>query len=206
MNYTSKHFTNCVFNPLVNGAVLKAYPELKQHLKDEWAEDDNFDSILRYVIAVYDPKSPLVREQDLNKRKEDAARIVGFDFTEEIKAQIFNSTYPSLPEKQAWVDELIFMYLKQFVKSREWAAIVALEFAYWEQIKQLMAPIVGKTSADELAAVQKKAIVSNELGEMLKRVATYRSLFFDEDIQLEQAVMQTKKRFDPQAIAKAHKK
>jgi hypothetical protein len=91
-NYSINQFNACAINPLVSGDLLLKHPHLYEVFEPEWAEDENFDRILRYVIAVYDPKSPLVAmERDLVRRKEAAIQLLDID--DELGQQLTTYSY-----------------------------------------------------------------------------------------------------------------
>lgn len=192
-HYNQKSFDGCPFHPLKDGKMLSLYPILSEIVLPEWTEDPHLDSIIRYTIMVYDPKSALViGERDLNYRKGIAAEMAGFDQQdEELLNSIYSSAYPVM------VDYTV-KYLMRFVRSKEWAAIVAFEFKLWEEIKQTMTPISGKTSKEELEAVQKKAVIAQEIENDIKRLENYYAVFFGEDDELQRKAT---KRMTPELMA-----
>lgn len=164
--YTKKSFHACQFNPLCEGPILDEYPQLKMLFV---RTADNADSLLRYIIMVYDPKSPMVTgERDVNKRKELAAKMA------------------SLPDDfdYFFMPEIVTEYLKTFSRSKEWAAICALEFKFWESITKLMQPIKPGKDIEELQAVQKKATISEEIEKDIRRLESYYRTFYGEDEML----------------------
>jgi hypothetical protein len=195
--YTKEKFKNCIFNPMEESGMLSEYPRLEQIIKEEW-KDVHLDSIIRFAICCYDPKSPLIKDEpSLNERKMIAADISNMG--SEIQDEVFNMIYPANREDRTpFVHELIFEYLRRFAKSKEFAAIAAIEFKFWEQIKQVLTPITGKNSKEELEAVQKKSLVSNEIEIDLKRIDTYYMKFFGEDEMLQK---KASNRFTPERIA-----
>lgn len=191
--YTQKAFEGCLFNPLVKDKMLSAYPSLSQIVTLEMAAVELLDEVLRYVVLLYDPKSALViGERDLNHRKSTAAELAGFDMDEEqLLDSIYRFDYPHLPE-------LAMKYLMRFGKSKEWAAICAFEFKYWESIRKIMEPIACKTIKEELEAVQKKAMISDEIDKDIERLDKYYKNFFGSDDELEK---KAKKRVTPELVA-----
>lgn len=193
MSYTKKSFDQCTFNPLIEGKLLTEYPKLCEILAPEWEDTAPLDSLLRYMIIVYDPKSPLFRdERDLNYRKSQAAELAGFDMEDEqLLIAVYESHYPLFAD-------LIVRYLTRFGRSREWAAICAFEFAFWESIRKLMEPISGKTSKEELESVQKKSAIKEEIDKDIKRLDELYRKFLGEDEDLEKKV---KQRLRPELVA-----
>lgn len=192
-HYNQKSFDACTFHPLKDGKLLNEYPILGEIVQPEWRMDPNIDSIVRYTIMVYDPKSALViGERDLSYRKGIAAELAGFDMEqEEFMNAIYTCAYPNLVE-------FTIKYLMRFVRSKEWAAICAIEFKYWEEIRQTMTPITGKSSKEELEAVQKKAVIAQEIDNDIKRLDNYYAAFFGEDDELQRKAT---KRMTPELMA-----
>lgn len=193
MSYSRKHFQGCMFNPLVEDYMIEAYPRLKEIILPEWSISE-IDSLLRYIILVYDPKSALaVTERDLNYRKGVAAELAGFDMNDEAYlTSIYSCTHEFLAE-------LIMRFLMRFIKNKEWAAIVIVENCFWESAKKLMEPISGKNSKEELEAVQKKSAIKDELDKDIARLDKYYKAFFGED---EDLLTKAKTRVTPESIAK----
>lgn len=178
MKYKKDQFYACSFNPLVEGPIRNTYPDLNEIVDPEWPIDDTLESLLRFVIMVYDPKSPLVKtETDLNHRKDVAFELAGID-DEDLRMTIATHNHEFVPE-------LIGRYLVRFAKSKEWAAICACEYCYWESIRKLMEPISAKDTKGELEAVQKKAAIKEEMDRDIARLDKYYEKFFGGDSELE---------------------
>jgi len=196
MTYSEKEFSGCIFNPLVSADMLVKYPRLNEIILPEW-KDENLDSIIRFIICVYDPKSPLfLSERDLNYRKGVAANLCKFDTNNE---ELLNSIYTCSHE---YFVELTMRFLIRFIKSKEFAAIVIVENCFWESAKKLMEPITGKNSKEELEAVQKKSAIKDELDKDILRLDKYYKSFFGDDEELE---TRAKTRMTPESIAKLNK-
>lgn len=166
---------------------------LSEIILPEWSADGNLEGICRYMIMVYDPKSPLVQnEKDLNYRKGVAAELSGLNTEDdELMISIYTCTHD-------FVAEIITKYLIRFAKSKEWAAIVVFEHCFWESVKKLMEPITGKDSKAELESVQKKSAIKDEIDKDIKRLEVYYKTFFGEDDDLEK---KAKRRVSPEMIA-----
>lgn len=190
MTYKKQDFAACQFNPLVEQKIIEVYPKISEIILPEWS-DGYTDQILRYIIMVYDPKSPLVNnERDLNYRKGIAAELAGLA-EEEVTESLFNATH-------AYCADLIVRYLIRFVRSKEWAAICAFESAFTESIKEVIEPISGKSSKERLDSVQKKAAVKEEIIKDIERLEKLYRSFFGEDDELQAKV---KRRLTPEMIA-----
>lgn len=207
MVYTEKHFTNCMFNPLVETPIIEAYPRLAEIIDTDWPRQ-HIDILLRYTICVYDPKSPLViNERDLNYRKGLAAELAGFDLGDtEFVQSVFDCSHDfggkETPIGAGFVD-LVIKFLIRFIKSKEFAAICIVESCFWESAKKLMEPITGKNSKEELEAVQKKSAIKDEIDKDIARLDRYQKAFFGEDDELEIA---GKARMSPESVGKLSNK
>lgn len=193
-HYTKKSFEACLFNPLSDGKMLDAYPQLKEIVVPEWANNQSLDYVIRYTIMIYDPKSMLVTmERDLNYRKGIAAELAGFDMEyEDMLNSLYNCSFPLLLE-------FTVKYLVRFVRSKEWAAICALEYKYWEAIKLIMQPIsTDKSDREQLDAANKKDVLSESIDQGLIKLDTYYKVFFNEDDVLEKSA---KRRMTPELMA-----
>jgi len=194
MSFKVSDFNSLQFNPLCSGKMLTEYPRLSEIVSPEWTDEADLDKIIRYCILVYDPKSALVaNEKDLNYQKGIAADISKLDVdNEEYIQSIYNLNH-------SITIEFTIRFLIRFVKSKEWAAICALEASFWESIRKVLEPITGKNSKEELDSVQKKSTIKQEIDLDIKRLDTYYKIFFGEDSELEN---KAKGRVTPESIAK----
>lgn len=199
--YTSKQFKNCVFNPLSEGKMLSLYPKLSEIIEPEWTEDENLDRLIRYVICVYDPGSPLVSaERDMNYRKGIAADLAGFDSVmgdDDLMQSIYRCTHD-------YITVLIVEYLRRFAKSMEFAALIVTESCYWEAVGHLMTPIKGEDSKKILEAAQKKSVLKDEMDKDIARIDKYKKTFFGGDDALEE-VFKRKSFSSPEKLLKSTK-
>lgn len=202
MSYTKASFNACHFNPLCTEEMLTAYPKLNDIVSDDWWDDIYLDKLLRYIVMVYDPESPLIKgEKDLNYRK-DVALDLAMVEDDEIRQQFVTCSYPQeqgeegAPPYQVGV---IIKYLMRYPKSKEWASIVATENCFWESISKLMEPISGKDSKAELEAVEKKAKIKDEIDKDIKRLDAYYKAFYGGDRDLEEQIK--KRKTSPESYA-----
>jgi hypothetical protein len=191
MTYKKSDFNYCQFNPLIEGRILAEYPKLTEVIAPEW-NDENLEAIMRYIILVYDPKSPLIlNERDLNYRKDIGFALAGIT-DETLMDTVSNSTH-------VYSSELTVKYLMRFARSKEWAAICAFEFSFWESIKEVTKPISGRSSKEILESVQKKAAIKEEIEKDIKRLENLYRTFLGED---EALLIKTRKRLTPELVAK----
>ena len=191
--FNKKAFNSCIFNPLSDEPMLEAYPRLHEIISPEWIDEPHFDNVLRYTVMIYDPATPLIlAERDLYRRKSKAAELAGIDLdNEEFLTHLYNCDLHYLPD-------LSMRYLMRFAKSKEWAAICAFEFTFWESIKQLLDPIQGKGSKEVLDSVQKKSAIKAEIDLDIGRLDGLYRRFWGED---EQMFNKAKKRATPESMA-----
>ena len=173
--------------------MIEAYQELCEIVPKEIAVSPFFDKVIRFIIMVYDSRSGLViNERDINHRKNKAAKLIELDLLDEAVVQeimTFSNTA---------VLEFTVKYLQRFSRSKEWAAICALEYKYWESIQKLMQPIQGIKDIEELQAVQKKATIADEIDKDIRRLESYYRIFFGDDEELSK---KAQKRISPELIA-----
>jgi len=194
-NYNQKHFENCTFNPLNERPMTEAYPVLWDIVPAELTGSAELDGLLRYLILVYDPKSALVAsERDLNYRKGIAAELAGLAVEqEEAMQQVYMCKAPGLLD-------MTCKFLVRFIKSKEWAAIAAYEYKFWEAIRLIMQPIDNeKSDREQLDAANKKDVLSASIDEGLIKLETYYKQFFGEDDELER---RAKRRMTPELMAR----
>lgn len=190
--YKKEQFKNCQFNPLEEGVMVELYPQLVE-LVDMDKIDADIDSILRYVIILYDPNSPVVKnEKDFPRRRELAFELSCIS-EEGLVAAMCAHVHDYLPE-------LVVSYLKRFPRSKEYAVICAMEYTFWESIKKLFEPIAGKDSKSELESVQKKSSIKDEIDKDIDRLESYYRRFFAGDEELEK---RAKHGFKPEDMNKA---
>lgn len=186
MSYSEKDFSGCIFNALVREKMLTAYPKLSQIIDKEWEQAPMLDNIIRFVVLVYDPKSPLRRERDSMRRKNIAYDLAGF------KRNELNEALPEIiNESHDLCLYITVRFLSKFIKDKEYAALCAFEFKYYENILELMTPIKGDTNAERLEAAKKKSVISEEIIKDIKVIEDLWHSFFGEKTLVEK--VKTKK-------------
>jgi hypothetical protein len=181
-------FSRCTFNPMFPGPLFEEYPALQILFdgKENWLDLPNVEQIVRWVIMCYDSLSPMiVLHKDLNERRKVAFQMVGIETNTELCLQLSTHTHEFAPE-------IIFRYLKEFVKNREFARLAAVEYKYWESIWHLLKPVSGDNSKVELEAMQKKSLLAAEIDKDIERLDKYFQQFFGHDKELIER-MQSKK-------------
>lgn len=193
MNYKSEDFRNCKFNPF-ELYPLAAYPSLEaivvkddhKAIDEEEGETDNHvlvpvDKLVRYILALYDPKSPLIKgESNLLRRKELAAMIAGFDVDkdEDMLEIVYDCKYEHIVL-------MIQNFLRYFVKSMEWAMLVSYEASFWEFQSRLMQPIErGDKDKELMTAVGNKTKLADDIRGLYDKFESAKERFYGNDTVL----------------------
>lgn len=133
------------------------------------------DEIIRYVIMMYDSKSPLIEEErDLNRRKAIAIEMSGI-------------VMPDREELFEPLHEAIVEYL-QFTHDRLFAAAISTEFRFWEAIRIQLQPIKAGTDKEQLEAAQKKNVLADSIDDCMKRIDAYAKEMSGGDEKVEKKV------------------
>lgn len=186
MNYTQDQFKNCQFDPF-EWKVFEKYPRLHDLIPKAKKGEESVvdllppDQVLRYIIALYDPKSPLIKgEQNLLRRKEVAAEVAGFDIVGQLEE--LTALYEC---RNGAVVVFIQNYLRIHAKSMEWAMIQSFEQAFWEYQARLMQPIEKDAKdKDLMSAVGMKTKLSEDIKGLYENYQTAISKFYGEDKEL----------------------
>lgn len=197
-----KDYSQMEFNPLIKRKLLTEYPKLSQII----GERD--DKMIRYVLLMYDQNSPLRKYYpDVNKRKDFAAAIAGYDADKDI-SKIEN--LKTLTENVTTEDgqkivpyeellESISTYMT-YQNSRLWTMIVTNEQSFYEYQRRIMAEVGGEADKDALSAITIKTKLLEAMDDIHKRLDRYYSELTGGDQDLETAIM-LKKRLSPESKA-----
>jgi hypothetical protein len=212
--YQQQHFAHLPYNPM-NEDLLETYPHLEALFPPfpevKRIEPDGDDeeqkiiepqmdfkgkkgNILRYVIAMYDPASPLIKNhQLLPSRQAMAAKVAGFDDNDNDLKFLFE-----LSDEEQFIPELIVNYLQEYSNSMAYAGMVANEAVYWEYVRRMMRFEAG---ADDDTM---KSKMGDELSKIQDRVEAARKRFFGDDEKLRETMQQLKrKKNSPESWARA---
>ncbi len=177
-DYTADSFKNCLFNPLAKDLTGK-YPALLPLLP----KSDNGEKILRYILFLYDPKSPLIKDsRNIKTRKQEAARLAGFDLTKDTD---FLDDLFAFKNKEAAAKAVLF--LKEFIHNRTWSMIVSHEQTFYEYNERLMKPVEDNDDTKE-KDVMATIVLKSKLVQDLKDIHSilkeyYREIFDDDDLR-----------------------
>lgn len=184
MNYNEREFNRCLLNPM-----RKAQLHEDAKLQSIWsgAEDEEGlfiekvarEKICRYIVCMYDPESPLLKESVFAQRKADAALIAGYDLEKDAKF-LEEHVYSCSNE---YVLTVLVNY-QRLSNNRLMASINADEQTYWEFVKRLMEPITkSEKDKDMMSALDIKTKLSEAKEVINKRLTeNWKKLFAgDED-------------------------
>lgn len=197
-----KDYSSMEFNPLIKRKLLTEYPKLSQII----GERD--DKMIRYVLLMYDQNSPLRKYYpDVNKRKDFAAAIAGYDADKDIskienlKTLTENVTTEDGQKVVPYEDllESISTYMT-YQNSRLWTMIVTNEQSFYEYQRRIMAEVGGEADKDALSAITIKTKLLEAMDDIHKRLDRYYSELTGGDQDLEMAIM-IKKRLSPESKA-----
>jgi hypothetical protein len=175
--YKYPDFASCLFNPLEKNLLVK-YPQLIVLLPK--CKDD--EKVLRFIISMYDPNNPVVREnRDPLLRKKSCAVLAGFDLIKDevFLDEIFNYTNEEIVEKTD-------RFLKEFVHIRLWSMICANEQTFFEYSKRMMKPVeeAGAKEKDLMSAIAIKSKLSEDMDAINNRLDSYYDkLYGDADLK-----------------------
>jgi hypothetical protein len=174
-------FSRCFFDPQPKN-LLKTYPELQEISGDE--------RLLRYIIALYDLNSPLVRKyMDIGIRKREAARMAGYDLRKEENELEAIYSFENEAARKAAV-----RFLKKYQFPREWYMICANEHTLYEYGERMLKPIDSEKTnieKDWIGALADKEKLSAGMEAINRRIETGYKRLFGDDAALEAKQMTT---------------
>lgn len=197
--YSKEDFDKCSFNPMIESSMLKAYPKLAEIIQMEWMTDNHLEKVIKYVIMVFDPNSPLMSISNLVERKESACELCGIDrISKEVKKNILDNSYVKI------LPDLIIKYLVNFPRSRDWAILCVIENKFWETVSILMRPLEDVAEKkDLLKSSDTKTDIIKNLKADQSDIEHYYHLIFGDDEEIEKAVKRVS--INPQYIASLKK-
>lgn len=175
--YKYENFSSCLFNPLEKNLLIK-YP----HLIVLLPKCPNDEKVLKFIISMYDPNNPVVREnRDPLLRKKACAVLAGFDIEkdENFLEEIFNYTNEEIVEKTD-------RFLKEFVHIRLWSMICANEQTFFEYSRRMMKPVEEKDAKEKdlMSAIAIKSKLSEDMDAINNRLDSYyEKLYGDADLK-----------------------
>lgn len=190
--FNKDDFNKMIFNPFsIKGSIKKKYPKLKMFKTFDSAND----SMIKYVLYMYDQNTPL-KEQfpDLKIRKEQAAILSGFSLIKD-NEKLHDVFFFLSDQLVDMVDEFL---RKQ--NNRIWSMIVSNEQTFFEYQTKLLSPVEGDRDKDILQALQIKSKIMDDLNTINDRLDSYYMKLYGEDQELLK-VIKADKRLTPEFIA-----
>lgn len=131
--YKESEFNKCLFNPCVVDMFVQ-YPQLS---KIQSISDKIDNKLMKYIVCVYDYRSPIVtNNRELKIRKQLAAEFVGYNIQKDDLKPIYNIEYDYLLKA-------IDTFLKLFIHSRTWYMICCNESIFWEYGQRMLASVIA---------------------------------------------------------------
>lgn len=145
-----------------------------------------------YLVYMYDLNSPFWQVEDIQMRKEFAAKEAGYDIEKDDLSELF-----TLVSKD--VQEVLVAILRD-QKSMEYSAMVLLEQLFYEYTKQIADPLISSDQDVLLKALAVKGKLREQLGQIIEQYKAYRNSVFGTNP--EQIVLTIADSFTPEKIAK----
>jgi hypothetical protein len=204
------NFDRCMFNPfsesmsedprlrkLMDDAykALEEMQEIKQIMAGNSAIDPVFldDRLLRYIICLYDPFSPLIKMYpDLSERKVQAALIAGYSDDKDNTDFLYGNEHEVIVT-------LIVGFLK-IVNNRLWASIVSIEQVIWELNERMMLKVqvsIEDKDKDLIGALNMKPKMAKDIIELNDLLIVQMKKFYGED----EVVYHKAQKITPQSVA-----
>lgn len=174
MAYTHEQFKNCRFNPFEKD-LLEKYPELKS----VQPKCKNSENIMRYILFMYDPKSPLIRDiRNIKARKQEAAKLSGFDLEKD--TEFLDTLYGFTDDK---ILKSTVRFLIEFIHDRVWSMIVSLEQTFYEYNERLLKPVESTDTKekDMMSTIVLKSKLIQDLKEIHNLLKEYYKEIFEDD-------------------------
>ena len=179
--YSKEQFKNCRFNPFEKDLTEK-YPELKT----VQPKCQNGESIMRYILFMYDPKSPLIRDiRNIKSRKQEAAKLAGFDLEKD--TDLLDGLYDFTDER---ILKSTVHFLIEFIHDRVWSMIVSLEQTFYEYNERLLKPVdsTDTKEKDIMATIVLKSKLIQDLKDIHNLLKEYYKEIFDDEKLIEKIV------------------
>lgn len=166
--------------------ILNIYPEFKEISEKE----------LKYVIYLYSQDTPLTKlhKDNLGARKQEALKLAGIKFTEDIQVRLFDFKDPAFT-----ASVVRFLAIQN---NGLWSNIVVNQQAFNENISIIMAAttLTDDKKITETAKLKSQLLEMN--GQIADRLNGYYKTFFRNDIALENEGKKVELRLmTPEAIA-----
>lgn len=193
--FDSSQFSSLKYNVFAvpkDKMILKEMPALRnlKSFTDAAEERDDIDKIIRFIVAMYDSKSPFVKMfQAIDQRKKECATFAGFDLKkdEEILNHMFYFTNPRGEEDEdledySFFSDMVIEFLRD-QNHRIWAMIVSNEQTFYEYQKALLSEITAfTTDKDKLNAISIKTKLMEDSDAISVRLEKYYQVLYGDEI------------------------
>ena len=116
-------------------SVLEVYPELSRYPEFKKKIRLDINKVLKYIIYLYDKKSPFISEPDLRKRKIISAQKAGFKVNS--KGEFENEVVAMLSNENVDITRMIVRYCR-IQSSMTYSLLVAGMETYYDNVLQIM--------------------------------------------------------------------
>lgn len=160
--------------------LLKRYEEFSL-FKGTPGEELNRNKVIRYINLLYSAKSDLVRtyKDDLQIRKEEAAKIAGFEKKEMTK--VAEDLFQLKNEK---IIKMIMRFLV-IQNVRLWTTICSIEQSFYQTSELLMSPLNQEgEDKDKYGAAVKQKPLRAEMIDMTEQLDTLYDKMFNDNVDV----------------------
>lgn len=189
--FVEEDFQKMKFNVYALGKkkdILKALPALRRYesfVNYSHPEDKDKDRLIKYVLLMYDMKSPYIGlYADLQERKEAVATSLGFTIDSDRVDEIFNLE-----------DEGMLAMILEFMRDQnwmKWQLLCSCEQTFYEYQEVILNPVKNyKTDKDRLGAVQLKSQMMTDCDSIIERIDKYYQDIFGDGEIVEKATGRT---------------
>lgn len=144
------------------------------------------DKVIHYINYMYSAKSPLIKnfKENLMERKNQAARLAGFDMKKNSESEKVVSDLFEMQEAK------IFKMIMRFImiqKNTLLSSIVTAEQAFYEFQAIIARPLEGADEKKVTEAAKNKKRLMDDCDEIKTKLKGYYKEFFGDNIDLEAA-------------------
>lgn len=179
--FPEREFTGLTFNVTkAKDGVFNKFPELKSLRSWKKYERADADKVMKYIVLLFDPGTPLRKERNPENRRHIAAILSGWDPRD--KGYAVALAFENEDHLEMIADYLIY------VNNRDWTMLVVAEMIFIRYVK------MGLTGAFNVVKD-----IPEQMEEISKKLDTYYDkMFKDKDV----ATKIRKGRISAEAIAK----
>lgn len=174
---------------------LAAYAELLSLFEEPRTDIDN---LLRYVMVLYDKKSPLIRAfTNLDHRKKEAAVLAGYSVTD-----VSEENVKRLEALFSFTDPILQAFTLYFLEEQNnmwFCNLISNEQTFYEYQKALLTEAKLASDKDKMATLMLKSKIQDECDKIAERVETYYTKVYGDG---EEKAKAKNKDFSPEGMAR----